>query len=380
MPPNFEPRLRTLAEVVVRVGLNLQPGQPLLITDPYDLHGIHPESGTLAAAVEQAAATRTTIITADPPVLRRLIETDDLDGYSTLVRRHVERLLRHLANGGAFLFLPGTHPRLQAGLPPDKLARFDRAKWQQLGPLIQQLVGGASQWTLLPVPTTDWAHAAGNGIAELWETVFAALRLNGANPVADWRVHLAGIGWQRDQLNAAGHRRIRFTGGRTDIVMQIPRTHRWCTAQLATRHGVAFVANLPAEEIFTAPHKFSARGRVRIRRPVTHAGVVIEGIELEFARGRVVAAGAEANAEALEHLLAMDAGAARLGEVALVPGKDALAWAGHAHHHILLDENATHHLALGDGYRFCSRAWWPLALNRSLLHLDLPLDASVEFP
>jgi aminopeptidase len=395
MPPDFEPRLRTLAEVVVRIGLNLQPGQPLLITDPYDLQGIHPECAPLAATVERAAGTPTTVLTADRAALRCLLEDDDLDGYTALVRRHAERLQRHLAAGGAFLFLPGTAPELGAGLPPEWLARFDRAKWLLLGPLIQQLVRGTTQWTLVPAPTSDWARIAGSELEALWETVFAALRVGPAlvarpqnsppasgNPtassLADWQLHLTALAWQRDQLNAAGHRRIRFVGAGTDLVARIPRTHRWCTAHLTTPRGVAFVANLPAEEIFTAPHKFAVRGRARISRPVAYGGVTIDGIELEFVRGRVVAASADAGAEVLEHLLSLDAGAARLGEIALVPRQEALPWAGRPHHHILLDENSTPHIALGDGYRFCSRAWWPLALNRSLLHLDLPLDAEVE--
>jgi aminopeptidase len=395
MDERFAKQLARLAEVIVRVGLNLQPAQPLLVSDPYDLQGIHPECVPLATAVERAAGTRTTVVTADPGAIRGYLETDDLDGYTALVRRHAERLQRHLAAGGAFLFLPGTAPQLGGGLPPERLARFDRAKWLVLGPLIQRLVRGATQWTLVPAPTTDWARAAGCEVAALWETVFAALRVgpalvagpeNGlptsgsptANPLADWHVHLAGLGWQRDQVNAAGHRRLRFVGPGTDLVALIPRTHRWCTAHLTTPRGVAFVANLPAEEIFTAPHKFGVNGRVRIARPVAHGGVTIEGIELEFVRGRVVAAGADTGAEVLEHLLALDAGAAHLGEIALVPRKEALPWAGRAHHHILLDENSAPHIALGDGYRFCSRAWWPLALNRSLLHLDLPLDAEAE--
>lgn len=378
MPPDPDARLRAFAAVVVRVGLNLQPGQPLLVTDPYGLQGVHPDAMNVAAAVEQAAGAEMTVIPADSALLRRLAGQDDLAGFESLVRRHVGRLERHLARGGAFLFLPGTTPQLFAGMPDGHAARFEAAKWRHLGPLMGRLLGGATQWTAAPAPTPDWARAAGTEIAALWDAVAAALRLDAPDPLADWRIHLAGIGWQREQFNQARHRSVRFAGPGTDLRLALPRFHRWCTAQQKTRGGVEFLANLPAEEIFTAPHARSAEGSVRVRRPVSHAGVTIRGLELEFTRGRVARARADEGQDALDHLLATDAGAVRLGEVALVPGKDRLPWAAAAHHHLLLDENATHHVALGDAYRSCSRAWLPLALNRSLLHLDLPLDAEAE--
>lgn len=379
MPSDFDSRLRALAGVVVRIGLNLQPGQPLLITDPYDLQGVHPEALTQAEMIRQEGGTDTTILRADPAHLRALVEADDLRGYEALVADHTRRLHRHLARGGAFLFLTGSAPRLLSGLPAGRLARFDSVKWRHLGPVIQSLVRGASQWTLLPAPAPDWAVAAGLDLPGLWSTVFAALRVDAGNPLAEWKLHLAAIAWQRDALNAARHRRLRYTGPGTSLTLDLPTSHRWCTTQLTSNRGVPYVANLPTEEIFTAPHRNSATGTVRVARPVAHGGTVISGIELEFRAGRVVRARADAGEDLLHRLLATDAGAARLGETALVPGKDRLAWAARGHHHILLDENAAHHVALGDAYRFCSRAWLPLALNSSQLHLDLPLDAEVSF-
>ncbi len=383
-----------MAEVILRVGLNLHPGQPLLVTDPYDLQGAHPETASLVEAVHTAVAALEPgrprpgleFIPANPSHLRALVESDDLPRYETLVATHARRLQRHLAQGGAFLFLTGTVPQLLSGLPADRLQRFDTVKWRHLGPLIQRLTRGATQWTLAPAPTSDWATAAGVSVAALWETTFAALRI-GASPTHDnlpshavtsWRAHLASLARHRDSLNAARHRRMRYRGPDTDLTLALPRFHTWCTAQLTTKAGVSFVANLPTEEIFTAPHRHSAQGTLRVARPVAHAGAVIEDIRLEFRHGRVVHARARSGETLLHQLLATDPGASRLGEVALVPGNDLLPWASQSHHHTLLDENAAPHVALGESYRFCSRAWLPLVLNRSQLHLDLPLEAKIE--
>lgn len=383
-----------MAEVVVQVGLNLQPRQSLLISDPYDLHGVHPEAGPLVEAVRAVAQAKTTVIAGDPTRLRALVENDDLAGFETLVSANARQMQRHLAGGGAFLFLPGNHPKLLAGLPAERLSRFDQVKWRHLGPLIQSLLRGATQWTLVPAPTAAWAHLAfadlpaDRQLPALWETLFQSMRLPARNGtamppaeaiLAGWRTHLAALTRRRDELNAARHRRIRYVGTGTELTLELPRSSVWCTARLTAKSGVPFVVNLPTEEIFTAPHRRSATGRVRVARPVTHGGAVIEGINLEFRQGRVTTATATANADLLQRLLTTDDGADRIGEVALVPGRDGLSWGDRFHQHALLDENALPHIALGDAYRFCSRAWLPFSVNRSQIHLDLPVEAKVEF-
>jgi aminopeptidase len=354
--------------------------------------------------------------------LRTLGEKNDIRGYESMVSAHTRRMQRHLARNGAFLFLLGSQPRLMSGLPAERLGEFDRVKWRHLGPFIQRLVRGATQWTLAPAPSSDWADAAYADLPEaarlpaLWRTVIealwvtpavgAALRRDSESPsrakpaptpapIAAWHTHLASLARRRDELNAARHRTIRYAGPGTDLTLALPHSHVWCTAQHTTKTGFPFVANLPTEEIFTAPHRNSATGTVRIARPVTHGGAVIENIELEFRGGRVVQARASAGQDILQHLLATDEGAGRIGEVAMlgnvggslapdVPGPVTdrpYRWqtAGRLFQHTLLDENAAPHIALGDAYRFCSRAWLPLALNSSQVHLDLPLDAKVEF-
>jgi aminopeptidase len=157
------------------------------------------------------------------------------------------------------------------------------------------------------------------------------------------------------------------------------RAHRWCTAQLRTPDGRPFVANLPTEEVFTAPDRDSAEGTVRIARPVAYGGGEIAGMELEFRRGRVVQARARVGADLLRRLLATDRGAARLGEIALVPvRRPELASNTTCFHQVLLDENAFDHVALGEAYPFCVAPGGVAAINRSLIHVDLPIDARVE--
>jgi aminopeptidase len=186
---------------------------------------------------------------------------------------------------------------------------------------------------------------------------------------------------------------LRYQGEGTDLQIALPSSHAWCTASMHSRDGVPFVANLPTEEVFTAPDMYSAEGIVRVARPINYGGAVIDGIELEFRRGRVERATARQGGDLLDHLLATDEGARRLGEVALVGetlGKilgqnnarpfSPQRWDSHRlYYHTLLDENSSNHVALGESYAFCNRSLFRRSVNRSLIHVDLPLDASVEF-
>jgi len=217
-------------------------------------------------------------------------------------------------------------------------------------------------------------------LAALWQDVFTASRVNEPSPVAAWELHLRLLRRECASLNQQRLRTLRYKGEGTDLTVALPPGHVWCTAQLVTKSGLPFVANLPTEEIFTAPHRDSAEGRVRVSRPISYSGALIEGIELEFKRGAVVAASARTGADLLERLLDTDEGSVRLGEVAVVPEQTPLGRANRLFYHPLLDENATSHIALGEAYGFCQRPPDPAALNRSLLHVDLPFDASIIRP
>lgn len=392
MIPDFSARLHELADVIVRVGVNLQRGQRLLIAEPYEQQGVARSAEVIVEAVRRAAAeldSEVDVIWSDPAALRASVEQDDREAFASLVRRHTRRVERHVTAGGALLFLTGSQPRLLGGLPEERLAQFNAITWRIIGPLIQSLMRGATQWTLCPAPSPTWAALAcadlpdDARLAALWHAVFAALRVDGTpGAVQRWHDHLTALQRHADDLNARRLRSVRYEGNGTDLRIGLPRGHHWCTAQFATRRGVRFVANLPTEEVFTTPRRRSAEGIARVVRPVPFQGTGIEGIELEFRRGRVVRATASRGRDLLERLIATDAGASRLGEVALLAsdlGAPRLGWqeARAPFHHALLDENAANHIALGEAYPAAHRGWWKAAVNRSLIHLDLPLAARV---
>jgi aminopeptidase len=269
-----------------------------------------------------------------------------------------------------------------SGLPADRVNTQQRIAWDQFGPVAQQLVQGATNWTVAPAPIPVWAQTAygelpsDQRLAALWNDVFTALRADEVNPVAAWETHLASLLLRRDELNDRRHSALRYFGEGTDLSLSLPPEHVWCTACLQTKSGLPFVANLPTEEVFTAPDKDSATGTARVARPISYGGAVIDGIELEFKRGRVARASARVGDDLLQRLLDSDEGARRLGEVALVSSSRVPR--GRLFSHPLLDENAANHVALGESYGFTSSQPTSSELNHSLVHVDLPLDAQTE--
>ncbi len=388
---DFEARLRDYADAIVRIGVNLQPRQKLLVTDPYDQQGVARSAEVIVDAVRHAADAvgggDVEVLWSPGAEIRAMAEADQRGTFDRLVEQNTLRLAHHLRRGGAFLFLTGSQPRLMEGVPAAHLAAQHEITWRHLGPIVQQLVRGATQWCIAPAPSPSWAALtfadlpSDQRLAALWRCVFDSVRATGEDgAVGRWNEHLARLTATAERLNAARHATVKFTGPGADLTLALPAKHHWCTAAQVTIRGVRHVINLPTEEVFTAPDCHSAEGTVRVSRPVCHAGTTIEGIELEFRRGRVIASSARTNADLLRELLATDNGAVRLGEVALLAselGAPAPAWpaARTVFHHPLLDENAANHIALGEAYPFCHRGWWKRAVNRSLVHVDLPLDA-----
>ena len=393
MTLGHDTRLRSCAEVIVRVGLNLQPGQSLLIAEPYELQGVSREASALVEAVSaiamEAGCPRPAIIWADSERLRQYVEQSDEHGFTQLVAGNVQHMQHHLAEGGALLFPLSSSPQLMQGIAPDQINEMQRIAWTHFGPIIQRLTRGESQWSIVPASTPAWADAAfadlppEQRLDALHETVFAAMKIEGKteSPLPLWHNHLTALARQRDELSAHRYKSIRYQGPGTDLTLKLPTQHRWCTAQLTTKNGITFVANLPTEEVFTAPDRNSAEGTVRVSRPVSYGGTVIDGMELKFHRGQVVEARADRGSELLQRLLDTDSGACRLGEVAMVTRSVShpAHWqnSGRLFYHTLLDENASNHIALGESYHFCSRSLFGFGLNRSLVHVDLPLDANV---
>ena len=378
---SHEVRLDRLAEVAVRVGLGLRPGQELVLTAPLDAAPL--VRRITEHAYRAGASLVTPIYSDDEAVLARFRFAPDesfdaapgwlFDGMAAAYRR-----------GAARLAVVGDDPALLASQDPDKVARANRARSQAYVPALELIAGFAINWTIVSYATPAWARAVFPGepedvaVARLWDAIFSASRIDGPDPVAQWQAHNRALAGRTAILNERRYAALRFRGPGTDLTVGLADDHEWQGGATTAKNGVLCNANIPTEEVFTTPHRDRVDGVVRSTKPLSYQGTLIEDIAVRFEKGAIVEATASSGAEVLAKVIATDEGARRLGEVALVPYSSPISKSGLLFFNTLFDENAASHIALGQAYSKCIRGGGAMSeadlvargTNRSLIHID----------
>jgi aminopeptidase len=209
-------------------------------------------------------------------------------------------------------------------------------------------------------------------------------RLDQPDPVSAWRRHLEALAERRDVLNHKQFDRLVYRGPGTDLTIGLPAGHVWVSGQSLSEGGILFAPNLPTEEVFSMPHKDRVDGVVRSTKPLSHGGTLIEDFSLRFVQGRIAEVTASRGETALKQLVGTDAGAARLGEIALVPHRSPIAQSGILFYNTLFDENGASHVALGSAYRFTMAGGETMSDdefeqaggNRSAVHVDFMIGSA----
>ncbi len=196
--------------------------------------------------------------------------------------------------------------------------------------------------------------------------------------MANWREHNATLQGRARFLNEKRYSALHFKGPNTDLRVGLADDHEWHGGGTVALNGVPCIPNLPTEEVFTTPHKERVEGTVWSTKPLSYQGMLIEDIQVRFEKGRVVEAKASKGQDILQSMLDTDAGARKLGEVALVPNSSPISASGLLFWNTLFDENAASHIALGQAYSTCIRGGDSLdpdqlaakGANDSLIHVD----------
>lgn len=209
----------------------------------------------------------------------------------------------------------------------------------------------------MAIPSAPWAQKVFPGVpaeqaqAQLWDAIFDVCRVKDGNVVEAWKAHVAKMTARRDRMNALGLESIRLQSANgTDLTIGLADGHVWEGAQSKTPEGYTFIANIPTEEVFTAPHRDRVDGVVKGTKPYVYNGNLIEGFSVTFKAGKVAAYTAERGEELLGQLLDTDEGARHIGEIALVPASSPINRRGILFYNTLFDENAACHIAFGKGY------------------------------
>jgi aminopeptidase len=364
--------LARYAEVVARVGVNVQPGQLVSIRGLVE----HAEfARAIAQACYAAGAGRVDVDYADDFVRHAGIA----HGASAQMSRVTpvdHAVLDHLeAEGAALVRLSGNpHPELFDDLDPAAVVAAEKRELAQRSREV--LMGGRVTWNIVAAPNPGWARAVLGepDVDRLWELVATAVRLGDPDPVASWREHLARLASRAARVEELGLDHLHYEGPGTDLVVGLYPGARWMGGAMGTTAGVVFAPNLPTEEVFSSPDPMRADGVVALTRPLLmpSTGILVEGLVLTFEGGRIVDARADRGGEAIVAELDSHPNARRLGEVALVDRTSRVREAGVIFHDTLYDENAGAHLAWGQAFPFCMPAGaGPEHLNTAPVHTDV---------
>ncbi|MBB3967066.1 aminopeptidase [Rhizobium metallidurans] len=374
-------KLDKLAEVAVKVGLQLQSGQDLVITAPVvalplvrqiTKHAYIAGAGLVSAFYADEEST-----------LARYQYANDAS-FDRASGWLYEGMAKAYANGAARLAVAGDNPMMLSEQDPAKVGRANRAMSTAYKPALEKISNFDINWNIVSYPNPAWAKLVFPNdpepiaVARLAKAIFAASRVDVEDPIAAWAEHNANLRKRSSWLNGERFAALHFTGPGTDLTVGLADGHEWHGGASTAKNGITCNPNIPTEEVFTTPHALRVEGYVSSTKPLSHQGTLIDNIRVKFEGGRIVEAKASRGEEVLNKVLDTDEGARRLGEVALVPHSSPISASGILFYNTLFDENASCHIALGQCYSKCFLDGAKLSQdqikaqggNSSLIHID----------
>ena len=378
----MEEKLKEYAALLVRVGLNVQPGQTLVISAPVECAWF----ARLCAAEGYDAGCREVVMNWSDDALGRmkyLRAADDVFDSVPLWRRHFYN--DYAQEGAAYLAISASDPENLKGVDPGRVTRAQQASGKALREFDRLQMSSGFPWCIASIPIPSWAKKvfpqAGEdeAVQKLWDAIFAAVRISGdGRAVEKWQEHIATLARRREKLKELNFKSLHYTNALgTDLTVELPEGHIWEAGDDETLKGQSFIANIPTEELFTSPLKTGVNGVVYAAMPLVHGGNIIDGFHFVVRDGKIVEAHAKQGEETLKAAIAVDEGASYFGEVALVPYDSPISNQKILYYNTLFDENAACHIAFGEAYpclkdgRELTRAELTArGLNESITHVD----------
>ena len=370
-----------LAELAVKTGLALNPGQDLMITAPIEAL---PLVRKITDYAYKSGAGVVTPIFSDPEmVLSRYRNALD-SSFDQAANWLYDGMGAAFDNNTARLAIVGDDPMLLANEDPEKVGRVNKANSQALTPARERITRFDINWNIVAWPGLAWAKRMfpdlpeNEAQAKLAEAIFSASRVNVSNPIEAWNNHNKNLRKRSNWLNQQNFASLHFSGPGTDLTVGLADGHEWMGGSSLARNGITCNPNIPSEEVFTTPHCMKVQGQVSSTKPLSHQGTLIDNICVKFEAGSITEAHASKGEEVLLKVLDSDEGARRLGEVALVPHSSPISQSGLLFYNTLFDENAASHIALGQCYSKCFKDGENLSKdeiikrggNSSMIHID----------
>lgn len=385
--PNFKENLEKYANLLITKGVNVQKGHTLIIAISVEHYQL---ASLLTKKAYQAGAAEVVVDYIDDKIARQRLLHADYERLINVPSYLVEKSNYFLEKNASRLFVRSSDPNAFAGVDPERLSEATKATAIALEKQRAASQANKFSWNLVAAPSPEWAAMVFPNLATeeeqvdaLWDAIFKMNRIYEENPIKAWDDHQAKLEAKAKILNDYQFDALHYVAPGTDLTLGMPENHLWEAAGSKNAQGEEFIANMPTEEVFTAPDYRRADGYVSSTKPLSYAGVVIEGMRFTFKGGQITEVTAKKGEETIKRLVEENDGARSLGEVALVPHKTPISLSGLTFFNTLFDENASNHLAIGAAYAFSLKGGTEMSqeelkaagLNRSTAHVDFMIGS-----
>jgi len=385
--PNFEENLKKYAELLVETGVNVSEGHTIVLSIDVDQA---PLARLISKAAYDRGAKKVIVNWADDDLSRQHYIHQETDTLTDVPDYKIEEMNYIIEKGASRISVRSSDPDALAGIDGDKIAEAQKARSAAFRPMMDATQANKISWTVAAAAGEEWAkkvfpdlETTEEQVDALWDAIFKAVHLYEDDPIAYWSEKVDTLQEKADTLNEEAFTALHYKAPGTDLTVGLPEGHRFEGAGSVNSRGELFVANMPTEEVFSAPDANRVDGVVVSTKPLSYAGSIIEGMEFHFEDGKVTDVTAEKGEDVLKNLLEQDEGSSHLGEVALVPDESPISQSGLTFFNTLFDENASNHLALGSAYAFSLQGGTDMTreelreagLNESNTHVDFMIGS-----
>ena len=379
---NFNENLKKYARLIAETGVNVQDNHTVVLQISVDQA---PLARLITEEAYRLGAAEVIVQWSDETIQREFLAHAATDRIENVPQYKIDQTDDWIAKGASRISVVSSNPDALAGVDAQRVAAFQAANGKALVNLRKATQANKVSWTVVAAASEGWAAKVFPELATseeqvdaLWNEIFKTTRIYEENPVIAWDIHDKKLQEKAAELDEQQFTALHYTAPGTDLTIGLPKNHLWEGAGSYNARGEEFIANMPTEEVFTAPDSRRVDGYVSSTKPLSYAGTIISGMKFTFKDGKVVDFSAEQGEEALKNLLAIDEGAKHLGEVALVPDPSPISQSGLIFYNTLFDENASNHLAFGSAYAFNLQGGTEMSeeelaeagLNRSQTHVD----------
>lgn len=387
---NYKEKLQQYAELLVKVGMNVQPKQPVFIRSSVETLEL---THLIVEEAYHCGASDVRVVYSDPTLKRLKFENEYVEHFANheIKSYDVEARMDYVKRGAANLALISEDPDLMDGIDSQKLQAFQQQNARAFKGYMESVQKNQFPWVVAAFPSKAWAKrvypelSVEEAYIKFIDEVFDIVRIDGNDPVENWRQHIANLSVYAQKLQQKNYHALHYVSEGTDLTVGLAKNHIWEDAtSYVNGKEQAFIANIPTEEVFTAPDRNRVDGYVTNKLPLSYNGTIIDQFKLMFKDGEIIDFSAEKGEAVLKDLINTDEGSRRLGEVALVPDDSPISNRNTIFYNTLFDENAACHLAIGSAYAFNIQGGTEMTveekiasgLNDSNVHVDFMIGSS----